>query len=225
MPRHRSQAPNRHIRKQDSFRRHPVARALRPIVLIVCEGEETEYRYFNAWRSSSELTTVTIDIHRGAGQDAAVVDTAIRKYDERKRAYQRAEKQRVSADPPFEEVWCVFDREGQNQTPHFWQAVARADSNAIKLAISNPCFEYWSLLHFRDTGEYFQDGQLLKRTLRQHIPDYTEHTDVFDKLLPLLDTALERAERHYEQHPDRNRDRYPNPSTTVYQLIRSLRRR
>jgi hypothetical protein len=164
-------------------------------------------------------------IRGGAGQDNTVVEAAIHDRDARKRAYDLAKRRGQSAPPPFEHVWCVFDREGERQTPHFWRAVRHAENETINLAISNPSFEYWYLLHFRDTGEFFQHGEELKRALRQYLPDYDESADVFGRLFQLTDTALERAERRYEQHPERDQDRYPNPSTTVYQLVNSLRKR
>jgi hypothetical protein len=212
----------RHVRSDESFRRRQGGRALRPIVLIVCEGAETEYRYFRAWKSQAELATVTIDVRGGKGQDMSVVETAMKFRDERKKRFAQAKKQGQSADPPFEMVWCVFDREGVYQSDNFWRAVERADAEQIRLAISNPCFEYWFLLHFRDRGAFFHNGQELLQELRQHIPDYAKNTDIFDRLYPWTDIALERAERHYTHHPEREHDRYPNPTTTVYQLLESL---
>ena len=106
---------------------------------------------------------------------------------------------------------------------YFWQAVERADAEQIELAISNPCFEYWFLLHFRESGAFFHNGHELLQELRQHIPAYAKNTDIFDQLYPLTDTALERAERQYTRHPEREQDRYPNPATTVYKLLNSLR--
>lgn len=222
MAKHSRNAPHHRRRSDDSFRRRTAYRPTRPILLIVCEGAETEPRYFNAWRTRSSMTTVTIEVVGGAGQARTVIATAIDKRNARRSAYQRASRHGQSADPPFEEVWCVFDREGQYEVEGFWNAVARADQESIQLAISNPCFEYWYLLHFRDTGAFFHSGRELQQELRQHVANYAKNMDLFDQLYAQTNRAVERARRQYEQHPDRIQDRFPNPSTTVYQLVERL---
>lgn len=214
--------PSNRARSDASFERRSASRAPRLVLLIVCEGAETEYRYFHTWRKSARLTTVTIDVHGGAGQANEVVAETIQRRDQRQAAYQRAARRGQVAAPPFDQVWCVFDREGQYEVETFRVAVQRADHEQIKLAISNPCFEYWYLLHFQDTGTPFYHGQEVKQALRRYIRDYQEHSDCSEQLLPQTHIALERARRRHELHPERAHDRFPNPSTTVYELVAIL---
>lgn len=49
-------------------------------------------------------------------------------------------------------AWAVFDGdEHRDSNPHNWNdAVQRAKSHGINLAISNPCFELWYLLYYQD---------------------------------------------------------------------------
>jgi len=47
----------------------------------------------------------------------------------------------------YNSVWCVFDVDDH---PRVADARQMAADNGIELAISNPCFELWLLLHFRD---------------------------------------------------------------------------
>lgn len=215
--------PNRRARNDASFRRPAASRSPRLMVLIVCEGTETEPRYFHAWRTRVGLTTITIRVVDGAGQANQVINTAIAQRNERRRTYQRAHQHGQSADPPFDAIWCVFDREARYELATFQQAVHRADQEQIQLAISNPSFEYWYLLHFRDTGAFFDNSAAVQRELRRYLPAYQKAQDVFPQVYPMTDTAMERAERQYQQHPERMTDRFPNPSTTVYQLVRLFR--
>jgi hypothetical protein len=46
-----------------------------------------------------------------------------------------------------DEVWCVFD---VDEHPKLAEARDQANANGIQLAVSNPCFELWLLLHFQE---------------------------------------------------------------------------
>ncbi len=54
---------------------------------------------------------------------------------------------------PFNEVWCVFDRDSFPQG-NYNRAFQLAQNNGIKIAWANEAFELWYLLHFNyhDTG-------------------------------------------------------------------------
>jgi hypothetical protein len=74
--------------------------------------------------------------------------------------------------PPFEAVWCVFDVENPHHNQSFDRAVFLADQNGYQLAVSNPAFEFWYVLHFERTTRPFANGDELKEYLRRHIPGY-----------------------------------------------------
>jgi len=98
---------------------------------------------------------------------------------------------------PYEEVWCVFDREAANEPPNFPAAINRADREHLALAVSNPCFEYWYLLHERETDRPFQDANEVVEALRnpECLPTYQKNHDVFELILEYREQALERADR------------------------------
>lgn len=197
----------------DDLARRRGTRIRRP-VLIVCEGKKTEKIYLDALRTHYRLATVDIKIHGEGAGPLEVVECAIGLITERRRI---AKRDRTT--PPYEEVWCVFDREASNEPPGFREAVQLAARHQIRLAISNPSFEYWYLLHYVASDRPFRGGQELKAELRRHIPEYSEAMDVFPLLRERTSEAHDRAERLISRHPDRERDSYPNPSTLVYQLI------
>ena len=47
----------------------------------------------------------------------------------------------------FDELWCVFD---VDQHEGLAEAISDARNNSINVAVSNPCFELWLVLHLRD---------------------------------------------------------------------------
>src|SRR3546814_12188831 len=58
----------------------------------------------------------------------------------------------------------------------------------FELAISNPCFEVWVLLHFERSARPFANCQEVIRSLKQHRPEYTKSNKVVhDGTLGLLE--------------------------------------
>ena len=215
MPRRHTEPPRRRPRRDDDLRRRLPTKQGRTLILIVCEGAETEYRYFETMRRREGLISVSIEVVPAGRQSERLVEQAVEL------------RQRRARQPdalPYEEVWCVFDREAANEPADFPTAIIRADREQIGLAVSNQCFEYWYLLHYRETDRPFRDADEVYAVLRSNdcLPDYQKNLDVFERLLERQKQAIARAERLYEGHPDREHDRFPNPSTHVQRLIRRL---
>src|SRR3546814_636005 len=123
----------------------PVKRAVR----IVVEGIKTEKIYFNAVRRKGSLTaTDVIVVDCGSDNSATQV-------------VQRGLAILNSRDDVVDEVWCVFDREAAAASKDFLRACALAKTakprkgQQFELAISNPCFEVWVLLHFERSARPF----------------------------------------------------------------------
>lgn len=136
MPKRRTDQRHRHPRRDDDLRRRPPTKRGRAIILIVCEGLETEYRYFEALRKRKGLISVSIEVARSGRQSERLVEQAV---DLRRKRSQEPDAL------PYEEVWCVFDREAAHEPADFSAAIIRADREQLALAVSNPCFEYWYL--------------------------------------------------------------------------------
>lgn len=110
--------------------------AFRPLrrVLILCEDEKSSCDYFKAFpidRRRIRVETV------GTGYNT---DTLVKEAVRRKTS---AEK----SGEPFNEVYCVFDRDNF-PAAHFNQAFHRAAQHGIRPVWANEAFELWYLLHF-----------------------------------------------------------------------------
>lgn len=177
-------------------------------ILIVCEGE-SESIYLNALKKELELRTTSIKIEANAGNHSATVKRAIKLRDK------RAKDATVSDTlTPYDEIWCVFDVENpQNHQDDLTKAIQLA-GNQFQLAISNPCFEVWYLLHF-SKGHYFRDGQHAKQALKKQIPNYNETTNLFPKLYPKTPVAMRNAVLRLRQRDTQ----FPNPSTYIHKLL------
>jgi RloB-like protein len=115
----------------------------KPIILIVSEGEKTEPQYFDGFSRACHNPRVEIYVPPEHGVPKTLVEIA---KEHQKKA--EADARREGDDNlAYDSVWCVFDRDDH---PHVPDAQQMARDNDIQLSISNPCFELWLLLHFRD---------------------------------------------------------------------------
>ncbi|MBL8232987.1 MAG: RloB domain-containing protein [Bryobacterales bacterium] len=196
--------------RTDRLHRKRPRREPYPRFLIVCEGEKTEPGYFQHLRHTARLP-VRLEIVPG-GTPKTLVEKAVR---ERREAERLARRKK---DPwqRFDEVWCVFDIDEHPFVPETKQ---QARDNSIRLAISNPCFELWVLLHFQD-----QRGELSRHSAqslcRQHLPGYQKDLPC-DELTPRRPDAIRRAVDLEAWQQTRGCEG-GNPSTQVHHLVERL---
>ena len=131
-------------------------------------------------------------------------------------------------------VWVVADADVNYNNPDPVSAKDRllskvrkmADAKGIHIAISNPCFEFWYLLHFQYTTKFLKDYPAAKSALTAYLPDYEKTDDVYAQLSEHTTDAIRNA-RRLEQYHIQNGDNKPfgitvNPFTDIYQLVESL---
>jgi hypothetical protein len=183
-------------------------------LLIVCEGKITEPCYFRSLVRVSRNNLVDVDILPEAGVPKTLVQYAV----ERKKQAEREAKRARDPYLKYDEVWCVFD---VDEHPNLAEAKQQARDNGCKVAISNPCFELWVLLHFQDQRAE-QHRHATQRACAGHISGYEKEIP-FDKIHPFYDDALRRAQEldHWQQ--TRN-NAGANPSTGVYFLTETIRK-
>lgn len=204
--------------KPRPIRRRGPARATGNAILIVTEGAKTEPKYFEAVRRCLGLRTTEVKVLRGDGNDAvSVVSTAIQVRDERRREVRRGASQVVA----FDDVWAVFDSERADTNPKLDEALRLAEARHIKVALSNPCFEYWVMLHYGFTTRGFVDCPEVVKWLRaKYLKDYVKGSFDHSCLLPRTATAVANAEKCRKAHGSCVRK--VNPSTDVDILILQL---
>ena len=210
--------PHRYERKMNSYYRRLGSRQPGRCILIVCEGAETEPNYFESLRNYLKLSNIRVKIKDHAGAPISVVEEALDLVEKRNKDIRDG---RTNA-PQFEAIWCVFDVENPCNNQSFDQAVLIADQNNFSLAVSNPAFEFWYVLHFKCTTRPFSNGNELKEYLKQHcIPGYYPAMLVFTNLVNSTQTAVRHAKSVLENHPQGDQ-RFPNPSTCVHLLVEEM---
>lgn len=93
----------------------------------------------------------------------------------------------------------------------------------IQLAITNPCFDFWYLLHFQDHFAQINSDRTLQ-FLRKHIPNYEKSLAVYDKHLKTrTENAINRGETIARKIQQNQLDEYDNPCCTgLVKLVQSL---
>lgn len=175
----------------------PEPRKQGPRILVVCGAEETEEIYMQGLRSSSRNAATAIRVHKKARDPLSVVNYAI----SLKRANGR----------DFDFYWAILDVDDFDIGP----AVQKAAAHGINLAISNPCFELWLILHFQDQFAHLTNFRAAKKIVLRHIEHYAKSSYSFAKLEPGLDDACRRA----IALDTASSTRFPNPSSGMWALV------
>ena len=181
--------------------------------LIVCEGSSTEPSYFRAFRGQLRLYAVQVDVVGLLCQSRPiqVVDHAIFK-----------KKSALRQSLPYNKVWCVIDVEAPVPHESLTQAIAKARDNKINVILSNPCFEYWFLLHFKKTITAFPNDTTVYNSLKQVHKSYKKTRIGFDILFPRTHTAIKHAQEVLLETNCGEDLTHHNPSTHVHRLVTHL---
>ena len=203
--------------KDKSLRRKTATRSPRRTVLAFCEGKRTEADYLKALRRQPEvrdIASVAVEIDEtAAGFDPlALVRKAAA-------AHKDAKDERSEID----EVWCIFDVEQPKRHARLNEAMDLANNLGIPVAVSNPCFELWQLLHFQDqTAPLSTDAA--KRQLARH--DGTKGKGLEGAMyMPSRHEAAHRARFLAKRHVG-NDSKLPNdnPSSGMYRFLAAVER-
>ncbi|WP_433359384.1 RloB family protein [Actinoplanes sp. CA-142083] len=178
-------------------RRGPIRDPRRTFLIVIGAGS-TELAYLEGLRDHRRLATMEI-VTKPSAPDQLV-------------AYAR--KRRDLAE--FDEVWCVtdvdhYESEGRKVTV----AAAAAKQTGISIAVSNPCFELWLLLHHEDRTAFLSDCGAVTGQLRKHVRNYDKARLRFSDFAGGVDRAIERARKLDPTGNDHTR----NPSTSVWRLV------
>jgi len=184
-------------------------RCPRNVVVVVTEGR-TEKIYFNGLKQRS--CNVEIKTPGTSPTDAInLVKFCVR----------QIEENGLDLDEGDAAI-CVFDIEG-NPAANLKKAMKLANENGITLAVTNPCFELWYLLHFIKVDHKVTCGDA-QTLLKRFIKGYNKTTDYRGVLGPKHAPAMRNADDLWEHHGlgDKVQPSQPNPSTSVHLAVRAI---
>ncbi|WP_460792569.1 RloB family protein [Micromonospora sonneratiae] len=197
------------------LKRRVAFREPRKTLTVFCEGQRTEPEYLEALKRDPEVRDVAaVDIRvetRNKGSlPLALVRMAI---DARERA--------LREEGEVDEFWCVFDVEWPKNHPGLQEALTLARENDIKLAVSNPCFELWLALHFKDHRSFLNNDQA--RRLRRSHDGQLDKGLAGSVYMARKQEAAQRASALEKLHARNGMD-FPNdnPSSGMHLLIATV---
>lgn len=211
-------------RRQDpQLNRKRPSRTVLPVILIACEGQNTEPSYFNQF----EIKTVEVEPRGDGYSHLSLVHWA----------------EKLAKAKKYDEIWCVFDADPKPNDPNwahnFNNAIWAATKKGYKVGYSHQAFEYWLILHFDD-----HQGASMSRTeyndkLNELIKPFGLIYDgngtkkvtagLFDLLMdndlksgkPRTEIAICRAKKIYDKYDHRNPSQEES-STTIFKLVHRL---
>lgn len=173
-------------------------RASRQRLLVVCGAKVTEQDYMQGLKSSAKNPAVSVKIVEHPKAPSQVVSYAAKLLEK--------------AGEEYDETWCVLD---VDEFKDIDQAVADAARMKIEVALSNPCFELWLLLHFTDHRRHAPSYDCLVPHLAKHVPGGYSKTDLdFRRYEDSWPEAVRRAKA---LAPEGNEPEL-NPSTGMWRL-------
>ena len=185
-------------------------------ILIVCEGERTEPRYFDSFKKKHNgLFVLDMDVLGLGANTLSVVNKAI-----------ELKTKAESVGIPYDSVWAVFDRDSFSEAK-FNAAVQKAESHGVNAAWSNEAFELWYLLHFQDaSGGALRRSQYCERLSQWLNRPYKKNDHALFQLLEgHMVGAIQRADSLLAKY-DHTTIPYSqrNPATNVVTLVKELLR-
>lgn len=172
-------------------------------ILLICEGEVTEFTYFKALKQEYRLQSFTLEFLFPGGPTSIAQEA-------------------VNQKRYYDYVWAVFDR---NEHNGYEQAVQRCHDAGIGVAYSNPCFELWLILHVMEMDRVLNRHamQSLCREHVQYLPNETRRPDCHwlmkeNRVEAAEARAAAQLRKRFEEGADQG-----NPSTNVGELTKSLR--
>lgn len=194
------------------------AREIRKRILVLTEGSVSEKEYLEWFIDWCRNGLVEVRFGPNQATPKTLVDEAVATIREARRNARRERDSHLA----FDEVWCAYD---VDEHPFLAEARDKALANDVRLAVSNPCFEVWLLLHLREPTGCMNRQEMQKafRTqcgsnfLGKHLPLTISWGDNYE-------SALQRARRlHDERVKPWPHESDANPCTTVHLLTESIR--
>lgn len=200
------------------------------LIVIASEGKDTERIYFKAL--AKEYTNPRVHVHilkRSEDEkNNSSPEHVLEQLNEYKCQYE------LEAD---DELWLVTDKDHWTEAMLSRVATECMQDVSMHMALSNPCFELWLLLHLVDVSSLTPEEQrlwienrrkskssnpYLKVLLRQKMGSYHESAYDVLTLIQHVEVAIERA-RLLDKNPA---DRWPQTlGTRVYLLTESVMNR
>jgi hypothetical protein len=190
------------------------------LFLVATEDTYAPKQYFQGL-SLSRVTVVVLETQEGSGLCAAchVVERLSEAFRNAKQAGHVQHN---------DEFWVLMDTDhhvNPNHQKAFIQALKAADQSGFQIAVSNPSFELWLLLHHDDLdgAASYCSSASVQKALKAVLGSYDKRKiDTARFPISKVPDAIRRA-RALEDSPDDPKGYWPpKPGTRVYRLMEAI---
>jgi hypothetical protein len=182
------------------------------LFVIASEGQKTEPKYFEDLKRFHQNHRIHIEVLKriNCSSSPQAVLKQLKKF--------KLEYNLNIND----ELWMIIDLDRWTQR-NLSSIAAQCIQNNFFLAVSNPCFEIWLLLHLREISQNdhvrFSNCSILERELKLILGSYNKANLDTSRFLPSINIAIIRAKK-LDVNPGH---RWPNSlGTRIYKLIENL---
>jgi RloB-like protein len=212
-------------RERREFKRPSFERNVQKLFVIATEGFKTEIKYFEQFKSEEYYNnqSVFIEVLKRLTTDSSPA-VVIKQLNNFSKEFNLKEG---------DELWMVIDRDKQSWSTQQIAEVARlCVQKRYGFALSNPCFEFWLLLHRKDISEY---SSAVREELFRNLKTgnrgrveieliaicgtYNKSNLNVDDYLPHVNVAIQRAEALTQNVNERWPDYL---GSHVYKLVKKL---
>lgn len=168
--------------------KQPKGKKMNPTFFVFCEGK-TEAAYVDLLRRSFRVPVEIITKVSDSNISQPYID--------------RCKRERFTT--PDDKTFLMFDLDVSGMLEHLKKL------KRTTLLLSNPCIEYWFLLHYKDVNKEITSAECLADLIKT-VPDYTKgafSATLKNDLIGHLADATTRA---------KNKKPYSNPSSTIHLL-------
>lgn len=189
-----------------SFQRPLGERRYRKLFVLAVEGAKTEPQYFAIF--NNEQSVIRVNCLKGKHESSPPQVL------KRMQDYLKEEALKNT-----DEAWLVVDKD-QWTDEQLAQLCAWAQGqDNYGLALTNPQFEFWLLLHFED-GDGVATSRNCSDRLKRHLPGYDKEINVRKFTSERISDAIRRAKQR-DNPPCVDWPRAPG-GTTVYKLVENI---
>jgi len=210
-------------REKKLLQRKQKLRTYKKLFVIATEGEKTEKNYFKEIQESdlNDSDLIRIEILESPDGESSPKHVLKRLTDYKKK-YPIIER---------DELWLVIDKDRWGEG-HLSEVAQETMQKGFYLAVSNPCFELWLYLHYKNVSELSNEEKLqieenkkyrkwtyLETLLKKAATKYSKTQIGFPEYIQLIPRAIDNA-KLLDTSTD---DRWPQTlGTRVYLLVEKL---
>lgn len=169
------------------YHRKPGNRKLREQLIIITEGSLTEVQYIEEICAHFKVPSSLVKIETPSYTNAeGLVKYAVRRLVDQKKA-----KQYYGFGAS--KVWVLCDTEINQKSLN--QAIDLSKKHGIWLGLSDPCFEFWLLLHFKYTTRGYNTSNEIIHDVQKSLPLYSRKKKSLDMrlVIPNVNEAIRNA--------------------------------